>query len=211
MWRCLPMHPPLANASDVLGCRHCPSKWSLHCWCRLLVAVGRRPLLWSTIQKIPRANPVTLYREPTTNFPPSQCNMRICPTTMGHVLPQHLIKLPTPRKPHTARQLPMHCSLMIAVGYATYPMSLSNSMTLRKQHCKRQVRCTMTNSPAMLSRSWSSVGPCIPSTVAILHQLFNLGSCPSKSDWCVTLQSQVNHSSGNSLHAGSSSTVLQIS
>ncbi len=28
-------------------------------------------MLWSVIQKIPWANPVTLYREPTTNFPPN--------------------------------------------------------------------------------------------------------------------------------------------
>jgi hypothetical protein len=102
------------------------------------------------------------------------------PPPTYHVLPHHQMTLPTPRMPHTARPLPLHCSLMIAVGYATYPMSLSNSVTLRNHYCRRHVRCTMTNSPAMLSRSSSSVGPYIPSMVAILHQLFNLGTCPSK-------------------------------
>jgi hypothetical protein len=47
--------------------------------------------------------------------------------------------------------------------------------------------------------------------VAILHQLFHLETCRSMFDWHVTLMSQADHYSRNSLHAVSSSTVLQIS
>ncbi len=45
------------------------------------------------------------------NLPPtsSQCNRIICPTTTGHVLPQHRTTLLTPWMVHIARPLFLHC------------------------------------------------------------------------------------------------------
>ncbi len=104
---------------------------------------------------------------------PSQCNPRICPTTVGHVLPHHRTTLLTPWMMHIARPLFLHCWLIIVVNCTTCPTCPSNLVSSRK----RLWLYSMANSHVMLSRSSNSVGLCTSSMLAILHQPFNLGIC----------------------------------
>ena len=61
-------------------------------------------MLWSVIQKIPWANPVTLYREPTTNFPPNSTweYALLTRATCYHTTWWHC-------RHHGCRTLPGHC------------------------------------------------------------------------------------------------------
>ncbi len=144
---------------------------------------------------------------------PSQCNRRICPTTTSHMLPHHRTTLLTPQMLLFSRPSFLHCWLIIVVDCATCPMCPSNLESSRKKPCHQQRHglYSMMNSHVMLSRSSNSVGLCTPSTVAISHQLFNLGTCPFKFDWHRTRMSPADHYSRNSHHAATSSAVLQIS